>query len=109
MPTLRHPRALDDVPGHPPRTVPSAAVGERVTVDDAGEFEIAEASDARDLADAYGVELERLVVDDDPDDLAEQIEAGVCPWCDEYEGDHVGQHASSAPPDAWDAYNGGDE
>jgi len=64
MPTLRHPRALDDVDGHPPRTVPSAAVGERVTVDDAGEFEVAEASDARDLADAYGVDLDRLVVDD---------------------------------------------
>jgi hypothetical protein len=67
MPTLRHPRALDDVPGHPPRTVPSAAVGERVTVDDAGEFEVAEASDARDLADAYGVDLDRLVVDDGPE------------------------------------------
>ena len=64
MPTLRHPRALDEVDGHPPRTVPSAAVGERVTVDDAGEFEVAEASDARDLAAAYGVELERLVVED---------------------------------------------
>jgi len=116
MPTLRHPRTLDDVDGHPPRTIPSAAVGERVTVDESGEFEVDDASDARDLADAYGVELERLVVDEaDAEPKAagdptpdEQIRAGICPWCDEYEGDHVGQHASSAHPDAWDAYNEAD-
>jgi hypothetical protein len=36
-----------------------------------------------------------------------QIEAGECPWCDRedrYEGDHVGQHASSAHPEAWAEY-----
>lgn len=46
------------------------------------------------------------------DDVAEQpvtkeveIARGECPWCDEYEGDHVGRHASSAHPDAWDRYS----
>lgn len=24
-----------------------------------------------------------------------------CPWCDEYDGEHVGRHASSAHPEAW--------
>jgi len=38
-------------------------------------------------------------------DVAQLIEAGVCPWCDAYSGDHVGQHASSAHPDKWDRYN----
>ncbi|MFC7044294.1 hypothetical protein ACFQH6_20465 [Halobacteriaceae archaeon GCM10025711] len=35
---------------------------------------------------------------------ADVIESSVCPWCDEYEGENVGQHASSAHPDEWDAY-----
>lgn len=38
------------------------------------------------------------------DDLAAQIDAGECPWCDDYEGDGVPQHAASAHPDEWDAY-----
>lgn len=66
MPTLRHPRARDDVPGDPPRTIPSDAVGERVIVDDAGEFTIDDAADARSLADAYGVALDVLIVDGGP-------------------------------------------
>jgi hypothetical protein len=41
-------------------------------------------------------------------DIAGMIDMGVCPWCpqdtDRYEGDHVGQHASSAHPQAWAAY-----
>jgi hypothetical protein len=39
-------------------------------------------------------------------DIEGMIDMGVCPWCDEYEGEHVGQHASSAHPDEWDAYKG---
>lgn len=35
-----------------------------------------------------------------------EIERGTCPWCSDYEGDHVGQHASSAHPDEWLAYKG---
>jgi len=66
MATLRHPRALDEVAGHPPRTIPSAAVGARVTVADDGTFEVDDAADARDLAAAYGVALDRLVVDGGP-------------------------------------------
>mgnify|MGYP000435656372 CR=1 FL=1 len=37
-------------------------------------------------------------------DARDLIDAGICPWCDSYEGDHVGQHASSAHPEKWDAY-----
>lgn len=43
----------------------------------------------------------------------ELIEQGECPWCvedgaaDPYQGDHIGQHASSAHPDEWDAYQDG--
>jgi hypothetical protein len=40
-----------------------------------------------------------------------QIDEGVCPWCppdERYEGEHVGQHASSAHPDEWGAYTESD-
>lgn len=40
-------------------------------------------------------------------DAADLVADGVCPWCppdDQYEGEHIGQHASSAHPDAWDEY-----
>ena|SRR6056297_3631314 len=37
-------------------------------------------------------------------DARDLIDASICPWCDSYEGDHVGQHASSAHPEKWDAY-----
>lgn len=36
-----------------------------------------------------------------PSDL---LDKGECPWCDDYEGDAVPQHASSAHPDEWAAY-----
>ena len=36
------------------------------------------------------------------------IDAGECPWCEDYDGDHVGQHASSAHPDEWAAYKEGE-
>lgn len=42
----------------------------------------------------------------------ELIEDGVCPWCppdDRYEGDHVGQHASSAHSEAWSDYQDASE
>ena len=38
-------------------------------------------------------------------DAAELIEEGVCPWCSDYEGDHVGQHASSAHEKEWNDYH----
>jgi len=50
--------------------------------------------------DAAGTEWE--------DRPAAAVEAGICPWCkedgDRYEGEHVGQHASSAHPEAWAEY-----
>jgi len=39
-----------------------------------------------------------------PRDIEQLIEGGECPWCDSYSGDHVGQHASSAHPQKWQAY-----
>lgn len=78
MPTLRHPRARDDVPGDPPRTIPSDAVGERVTVDDAGEFTIDDAADARSLADAYGVTVADLVIADTETCDAIKSDGDVC-------------------------------
>jgi len=36
------------------------------------------------------------------------ISEGVCPWCDGYSGDHVGQHASSAHAERWRAFKGED-
>jgi len=40
-------------------------------------------------------------------DVEQLVDAGVCPWCDAYSGDHVGQHASSAHPKKWAAYRDG--
>jgi len=33
------------------------------------------------------------------------VKDGVCPWCDDYEGENVGMHASRAHPDEWADYN----
>lgn len=38
------------------------------------------------------------------DDVTALIDAGECPWCDDYAGDAVPQHASSAHPDEWQAH-----
>lgn len=32
------------------------------------------------------------------------VDTGECPFCEEYDGDHVGRHASKAHPDKWQAY-----
>ena len=42
--------------------------------------------------------------EDEPESVAEAIDDGRCPWCDDYEGDAVGQHAASAHSDEWDEY-----
>jgi hypothetical protein len=64
-------------------------------------------------AAGYGYELTELIVDDGESDDSDasngadadaMLDNGVCPWCDEYAGNHVGQHASSAHPDEWDEY-----
>lgn len=36
-------------------------------------------------------------------DVAEIIDDGICPWCDD-EYQNVPAHASAAHPDDWDAY-----
>ena len=47
------------------------------------------------------VEEQRQMQDRDVEQL---IMVGECPWCDDYSGEHVGKHASSAHPDEWAAY-----
>jgi len=37
-------------------------------------------------------------------DAEQLIEQGICPWCDDYEGEYIGNHASSAHPDEWREY-----
>jgi len=37
-------------------------------------------------------------------DVEQSIDDGVCPWCDDYEGDGVPQHASSAHSEEWAEY-----
>jgi hypothetical protein len=79
-----------------------------------------------DVHDVDGATAERLagldkfeLADDGSDDASEDgelpddtvpvdeaMDQGVCPWCDDYEGENVGLHASSAHPDKWEDYNG---
>jgi hypothetical protein len=37
-------------------------------------------------------------------ELQAQFDRGVCPWCDDYEGESVGRHASSAHPERWQRF-----
>ncbi len=64
--------------------------------------------DADALADADKVRpVSRETANDGVESDAAAIDAGVCPWCpedDQYEGDHVGRHASRAHPEEWQAY-----
>jgi len=84
------------------------AQGETVTVDEDtaahlqkhGEFEAVD----KTKEDSVGQEDGPPDSTETTDGLEETINAGECPWCDEYEGDAVGQHAASAHPDAWDDY-----
>lgn len=106
MPTVRHPRDRDDVAGHPPAGVTVRGASYSVARDgDHATVEVPDEQHAEALAAAYGVDPVDIATDTEPEGVAEAIEAGECPWCDEYDGDHVGQHASSAHPDKWDAYS----
>lgn len=130
MPTYRHPRAPQDVDGYPPHHVHVSRGDTREVAAD-GTFDAPEPV-AQAIADHEGVSVESMRVEapesaaepsvsdagetsdgDDGDDTATDAEdsdlvaAGICPWCDEYEGDHVGQHASSAHPDQWAAHKEG--
>lgn len=39
------------------------------------------------------------------EDIQTLIANGICPWCDDYDGENVGHHASSAHPDDWSEYS----
>lgn len=71
-------------------------------------FESASASESDDSGGRSAIETDDLADATDAErDIAGMIEMGVCPWCpdgDRYEGEYVGRHASSAHPQAWDAY-----
>jgi hypothetical protein len=66
--------------------------------------------------DATGDESETDDGDGEPDasddrprdppltELQAQFDRGVCPWCDDYEGEHVGRHASSAHAEKWQRF-----
>lgn len=69
-------------------------------VEERGDFEIVDGDVQEDVAEVNDAELTEEFI-------AERIDAGECPWCSDYEGENVGQHASSAHPDKWDAYKEG--
>lgn len=90
----------------------TVAGGETIAVDgdtadylvESGGYEYAE-SDAQSDADADdGDDTTDTDADAESGDVAAQIDAGECPWCDDYDGESVGRHASAAHPDEWDAY-----
>jgi len=57
MPTVRHPRALDDVAGHPAAAV--TVRGESYPIKD-GQVTLPDERDVRALADAHGVDADDL-------------------------------------------------
>jgi len=61
-----------------------------------GEFEVVEGDGGKITVD----DVEQLA----DEVIAERLSDGECPWCDDYRGDAVGQHAASAHSDAWDDY-----
>jgi hypothetical protein len=88
MPEVLHPRAVDGVAGHPPDRVTVRGDsyecdGETVTLPD--EQHVAELARAYDLS---------------PADLTPANTDDGCPYCDDYDGDHVEQHVAQAHPDA---------
>jgi hypothetical protein len=78
--------------------------GDTVEVDADTAAYLVEQDDYERVVDVDGEEVTSA---DDPT-VAEQIDNGVCPWCDDYEGDGVPQHASSAHSQEWAAYSEGD-
>jgi len=85
---VRHPRALDAVDGHPPAAVTLGRHTYGLDSDHATEMPTAA---AERLAANYDVSLAAIRVDDDGDG---------CPYCEDYDGDHVAQHVAQAHPDA---------
>lgn len=107
MPRYQHPRVDPDADGAPGFSV--SLGGATVPLDDDGTFKTDNTAAVAALARSYGTDADSIRVDEPPGTDTEALIAdGVCPWCDDYEGDHVGQHASSAHPDEWDAYTADD-
>lgn len=84
-----------------------------------GDVHDVEGSTADRLADLEKFELvsddsdaesrdESETADEEPASVEYLIEDGRCPWCDDYEGEAVAQHASAAHPDQWAAYKEGE-
>lgn len=102
---LRDPRASAAVDGRPDSYVD--VTGNLVAIADDGTFEHAAIDEqwARAYAERQGVAYETVVVDATTEKSdAELVEAGICPFCDDYEGTGVPQHASAAHPDKWADY-----
>jgi hypothetical protein len=113
MTEVRHPRADRDAS---PAAVTVGTNTYSVDADgviDCPDSEVSAVADV--LADVYGVDRDRILTNADAesgsvlvnaDDKSDAmlIDAGVCPWCDEYDGDNVGLHASRAHPDQWADY-----
>jgi hypothetical protein len=55
--------------------------------------------------DTCGAECQMCGQSHDDGACWDLIDEGVCPWCDEYEGENVGMHASRAHPDDWERYS----
>ncbi len=81
--------------------------GDTAEVDgDTAEYLTEDRGDFEEVIDVEAPEAE--TTPEEPETVEEHIDAGECPWCDDYSGDHVGRHASSAHPEEWEAYQGGD-
>lgn len=103
MPTYRHPRARDDVPGHPPSSV-HISRAENADVNADGEFTAPEAV-GRSVAQHHGVDEGDIRVTDTDASEESADDAGDtegCPYCDDYDGDHVEQHVAQAHPEEGD-------
>lgn len=75
MPTVRHPRALDDVRGHPPSRV--TVNGTSYDVED-GRVSLPDAGAVERLAQAYGVDADALRGDDAETCQVEKTDGEVC-------------------------------
>lgn len=95
------------------------AGGETIAVDsdtaaylvDSGSYEYAESDaesepDTDTAADTADTDADVEGDDTGAEDAtqADLIEQGICPWCDEYDGESVGRHASAAHTEEWNAY-----
>jgi hypothetical protein len=91
MARYKHPRAIgvDD-----PAEFAVDVGGEHVPVDSDGCFETDDETAVRAIAQANGLSVDDLRVDGDNGD--------GCPYCDDYDGEHVAQHIAQAHPDVED-------